>query len=85
MNTKLLCHYDMGYLKNWLGFDELPREIDDVTHDDLQKFIEEMYGDFGIIEKNKGCELEVYKFNDIIEYINLSKSKAIAVIEETIT
>lgn len=82
MNTKLLCHYDMGYLKDWLEFDALPREIDDVTQDDLQKFIEEMYGDFEIIETNKDSELEVYKFNDIIEYINLSKSKAIAVIEE---
>lgn len=82
MNTKLLFHYDMEYLKDWLRFDALPREIDDVTQVDLQKFIDEMYGDFEIIEKNKNCELEVYKFNDIIEYINLSKSKAIAVIEE---
>lgn len=82
MNTKLLCHYDMGYLKDWLEIDALPREIDDVTQDDLQKFIEEMYGDFEVIEKNKNCELEVYNFDDIIEYINLSKSKAIAVIEE---
>lgn len=42
----------------------------------------QLYVDFEIIEKNKDCELEVYKFNDIIEYINLSKSKAIAVLEE---
>ncbi|SEC03846.1 zinc dependent phospholipase C family protein [Paenibacillus sp. GP183] len=82
MNTKLLCHYNMGYLKNWLEIDALPREIDDITQDDLQKFIEVMYEDFEIIEQNKYCELEVYNFDDIIEYINLSKSKAIAVIEE---
>jgi hypothetical protein len=59
-----------------------PREIDEITPDDLQKFIEEMYGDFDIIEQNKDCELEVYNFDEIIEYINLSKSKAITVIEE---
>jgi hypothetical protein len=82
MNTKLLCHYNMGYLKDWLEIDALPREIDDITQDDLQKFIDVIYGDFEIIEENKDCELEVYNFDDIIEYINLSKSKAIAVIEE---
>ncbi|WP_284646310.1 hypothetical protein [Paenibacillus silviterrae] len=60
----------------------LPREIAGVTQDDMQKFIDEMYGDFEIIEENKDCELEVYKFDDIIEYINLSKNKSIAVIEE---
>ena len=82
MNTKLLCHYNMGYLKDWLEMDSLPRDIDDITQTDLQKFIEVMYGDFEIIEENKDCKLEVYHFDDIIEYINLSKSKAIAVIEE---
>ncbi len=82
MNTKLLCHYNMGYLKDWLEIDALPREIEDITQDDLQKFIEVMYEDFEIIEQNKYCELEVYNFDEIIEYINLSKSKAFAVIEE---
>jgi hypothetical protein len=82
MNTKLLCHYNMGNLKDWLEIDTLPREIEEITPDDLQKFIDEMYGDFEIIEQNKYCELEVYNFDEIIEYINLSKSKAIAVIEE---
>jgi hypothetical protein len=82
MNTKLLCHYNYRNLKNWLVLDDNPREIEYITPDDLQKFIEEMYGDFDIIEQNKYCELEVYNFDEIIEYINLSKSKAIAVIEE---
>ncbi|MDQ1912629.1 hypothetical protein RAC89_19760 [Paenibacillus sp. GD4] len=82
MNTQLLCQYNMGYLKNWLEIGPLPREIDGVTQDDMQKFIDEMYGDFEIIEENKDCELEVYKIDDIIEYINLSKNKSIAVIEE---
>ncbi|MNI13668.1 hypothetical protein D3C73_669020 [compost metagenome] len=79
---QVLCHYDIGSLKDWLRFDALPREIDNVTKEDLQIFIDEMYGDFEIIEKNKDCELEVYKFNDIIMYINFSKSKAIDVIEK---
>jgi hypothetical protein len=65
-----------------LEIDAFPREIEEITSDDLQKFIEEMYGDFDIVEQNKYRELEVYNFNEIIEYINLSKSKAIAVIEE---
>lgn len=82
LNTKLLCHYNVGHLKNWLQIDALPREIDDVTLEDLQKFIEWMYEDFEIIEQNKDCVLEIYNFDEIIEYINLSKSKAIAVIEE---
>jgi hypothetical protein len=42
-----------------------PREIDEITPDDLQKFIEEMYGDFDIIEQNKDCELEVYSFDEM--------------------
>ncbi|MBP1989899.1 zinc dependent phospholipase C family protein [Paenibacillus eucommiae] len=82
MNTKLLCHYKMGYLKDELEMGTLPRKIEEITLDDLQTFIEEMYGDFEIIEHNKTCELEVYNFDEIIEYINLSKSKAIAVIEK---
>jgi hypothetical protein len=82
MNTQLLCYYNMGYLKDWLAIDDSPREIEKVTRGDLQKFIEEMYGDFEIIEQNKNCELEVYNFDEIIEYINRSKSKAMAVIEE---
>ncbi|MBM6617796.1 zinc dependent phospholipase C family protein [Bacillus suaedaesalsae] len=81
MNTKLLCHYNMIYLKDWLKIDALPRLIDDITQEDLQKFIEEMYVDFEIIEENIDCKLEVYNFKDIVEYINLSKSKAIKVIE----
>jgi hypothetical protein len=82
MNTKLLCHYNMGYLKDWLEIVALPREIDDITQDDLQDFIEMMYGDFEIIEQDRNCKLEVYHFDDIIEYINLSKSKAIEVIKD---
>jgi hypothetical protein len=82
MNTKLLCHYNMGYLKDWLEIDTLSREIDDITQDDLQNFIEMMYGDFEIIEQDRNCKLEVYRLDDIIEYINLSKSKAITVIKE---
>jgi hypothetical protein len=82
MNTKLLCHYNFKNLKEWLEIDVFPSEIEEITSNDLQKFIEEMYGDFDIIEQNKTCELEVYNFNEIIEYINLSKSKAITVIEE---
>jgi hypothetical protein len=62
MNTKLLCHYDMGYLKDWLRLDALLREIDDITQDDLQKFIEEMYGDFEVIKKIRIANLK---------YINL--------------
>jgi hypothetical protein len=82
MNTKLLCHYNMGNLKDWLEIDAFPRKIEEITPDDLQKFIEDMYGDFVIIEQNKYCELEVYNFDEIIEYISLSKSNAIAIIEE---
>lgn len=82
MNTKLLCHYNMEYLKDWLEIEAIPREIEAITQDDLQKFIDVMYEDFKIIEQNKLCELEVYNFDEIIEFINLSKSKAIAVIEE---
>jgi hypothetical protein len=82
MNTKLLCHYNYRNLKEWLEINAFPREIEEITPNDLQKFIEEMYGDFDISEQNKDCELEVYNFDEIIEYINLSKSKAITVIEE---
>ncbi|GGD60214.1 zinc dependent phospholipase C family protein [Paenibacillus nasutitermitis] len=85
MNTKLLCHFNYHNLKEWLVIDDAddaPGEIEDITISDLQNLIEEMAGDFNIIEQNKHCELEVYRFNDIIEYINLSKIKAIAVIEE---
>jgi len=82
MNTKLLCHYNLGFLKDWLEMDAPPREIENVTHDDLLKLIEMVYEDFEIIEQNKYCTLEIYNFADIIEYINISKSKAIAVIEE---
>jgi hypothetical protein len=56
--------------------------MEEITSNDLQKFIEEMYGDFDIVEQNKDCELEVYNFDEIIEYINLSKSKAVSVIKE---
>lgn len=82
MNTKLLCHFNGGSLIDWLEIDAPPREIEDITPEDIQTFMEEMYGDFEIIEQNKYCELEVYHFDEIIEYIHLSKSKAIAVIEE---
>jgi hypothetical protein len=79
MNTKLLCHYNMGYLKDWLEIDTSLREIEEITSDDLQKFIKEMHGDFEINEQNKYCDLEVYDFDEIIKYIDLSKSKAINV------
>lgn len=82
MNTKLLYHYQMGNLKDWLYIEASPREIEKITLNDLQHFVQEMYGDFEMIEQNRHCELEVYDFNEIIEYINLSKSKAVAVIEE---
>jgi hypothetical protein len=82
MNTQLLCHYNMSYLKDWLAVDVSPREIENITCGDLQKFIQEIYGDFEIIEQNKNCELEIYNFDEIIEYINRSKTKAMTVIEE---
>jgi len=82
MNTKLLCHYNYSNLKESLKITALQRDIEEITLDDLQRFIEEMNGDFDIIEQNIECELEVYDFDEIIEYINLSKSKAITVIEE---
>jgi len=82
MNTKLLCHYHMENLKNGLKIVAFPREIEDITPDDLQQLIEEMNGDFDILELDKYSELEVYHFDEIIEYINLSRAKAIAVIEE---
>ncbi|GKU79980.1 hypothetical protein L3i20_v243770 [Paenibacillus sp. L3-i20] len=61
--------------------DTVPKEIEGITSEDLQMFIESMYNDFDIIEQNKDCELEVYHFEQIIEYINLSKAKAISVIQ----
>jgi hypothetical protein len=66
MNTKLLCHYNLQNLKEWLEIDVFLREIEEITPDDLQKFIEEMYGDFDIVEQNKFCELEVYNFDEIM-------------------
>lgn len=80
LNTKLLSHFKMGYLKDWLTVDAIPREIDDITRDDLQKFIAWMYEDFEMVEQNKTCDLEVYHFDQILAYINLSKSKASAVL-----
>jgi len=82
LNTKLICHYNYENLKEQLVIKDAPREIEDITIHDLQNLIEEMAGDFNIVEQNRQCELEVYRFDDIIEYISLSKTKAIAVLEE---
>ncbi|TLS52374.1 zinc dependent phospholipase C family protein [Paenibacillus antri] len=82
LNTKLLSHYNMGYLQDWLKIDGSPKEIEGVAKDDLQKLVETMYGDFDRIECHMDCELEVYRLDDILAYIDRSKSKAIAVIEE---
>ncbi|WP_156411063.1 hypothetical protein [Paenibacillus sp. Soil787] len=83
MNTKLLCHYNNRSLKEWLEMDVSPREIEEITSEDFQKFIEEMNSDFEIIEQNKDCGLEVYNFDEIIEYIRLSKSKAMEIISSS--
>ncbi|KRF13468.1 hypothetical protein ASG93_13100 [Paenibacillus sp. Soil787] len=63
--------------------DVSPREIEEITSEDFQKFIEEMNSDFEIIEQNKDCGLEVYNFDEIIEYIRLSKSKAMEIISSS--
>jgi hypothetical protein len=70
--------YSLGYLTHLIS-DNVWMEC---IYYPFQKFIKVMHGDFEIIEQNKNCELEVYNFDEIIEYINLSISKAIAVIEE---